>query len=385
MLQPNYKAFVVLFILAGATGYVVWPKAPAPAANDLARPAPVTAAIEAADASFQQVDFADAIAGGEIVADISGNGRDAMRITLTNPKTQPHRVILTAGTIFRSGSNHVVLTRDDAIAVSPGAAVKTAVRTAAVSSANAVTEGAYELRAMRMPQLEPLIAYLRAHPELSDGAAQTAVLALTENLPASAFASYDTLDGDLPSQFDTSAFRVPTSEIIQALVVLRAIGVSEDQLALTVDPQLKIEAMIDPLAHALAMRYYGITAQQEWEYWKTELLRGDASTRHYALYGIARFFPDVAIEMLPQWARAAKTSPVYRMSAVRALAETQRAEALPVLRQLAYELGADTDLGRSAHEAAEVLDKKINHSEKLAVNFRASPSVAQLPELPSAF
>ena len=90
--------------------------------------------------------------------------------------------------------------------------------------------------------------------------------------------------------------------------------------------------MIDPATHSLAVRYYEIA--DEWAYWKHELLEGDISTRHYALYGIARFYPDVAMQMLPKWARQEAVSPVFRLSAVQALAQTDKAEAIPVLRGL---------------------------------------------------
>lgn len=381
MIQPNYKAFAILFSVIGVGAYAVWPDNSAPTVPPVTHENATTPAIDAAGAEFEPIDFADAIAAREITAELLGNGRDTLAITLQNSGSQARRVQLGAGAIFHSGEKHVVLVRDLEIEIAPGQAIQTEAQTAAVSSTNTLSESAYELRGMRMPQLDRLIPHLREHPELSVRAVQTAVLALTENLPASAFASYEQVGGDLPTQFDTSAFQAPTSEIVEALIVLRAIGCRDDQLALTVDPQLKIEAMIDPLAHALAMRYYGIAAAQEWEYWKTELLRGDASTRHYALYGIARFFPDVALDMLPRWAREAKTSPVYRMSAMRALAETQRPEALPVLRQLSYEFDTGTDLGRAAHDAAEVLEKQVNRPGQIAVNFRASSAITTLPEL----
>jgi hypothetical protein len=50
------------------------------------------------------------------------------------------------------------------------------------------------------------------------------------------------------------------------------------------------------------------------------------------------------------------------MSAVEALAETNRAEAIPVLRELEREFGSDTDLGRAAHQGANYLDAQFSHS-----------------------
>jgi hypothetical protein len=148
---------------------------------------------------------------------------------------------------------------------------------------------------------------------------------------------------------------------------------------MTIDPQLKIEAMIEPLTRALAMRYYGIAPENEWTYWKTELLNGDPSTRHYALFGIARFYPDIALEMLPKWAREAKMKSVFRMSAIQALADTQRAEAVPMLRRLMDEFGRNTDYGQAASSAARYLDASLAKvaNTQHAVAFRDSKTVSQ--------
>ncbi len=126
------------------------------------------------------------------------------------------------------------------------------------------------------------------------------------------------------------------------------------------EPQLQIEAMIDPLSHAAALVYYGITPEREWTYWRDELTKGDASTRHYALYGIGRYFPDVALQMLPAWARDKRLAPIYRHSALQALAETRRPEAISVLQQIINELGASTELGVSARRAVAYLENRQN-------------------------
>jgi len=148
-------------------------------------------------------------------------------------------------------------------------------------------------------------------------------------------------------------------------------------LAITVDPQLKSEAMIDPLAHALAMQYYKIPFDHEWSYWKNELLQGDPAIRHYALYGIARFFPEIAVQMLPKWARGMNLTPTYRHSAIRALAETGRPEALSVLHQFEFEFGGrGTELGEVAYQAAQYLDARLTQEpRKTAISFHTTKEV----------
>ena len=235
----------------------------------------------------------------------------------------------------------------------------------------------YKVAYTKISKLEPLLAYAAEHPELSAAALQTAALALAENLPLSAVAKFTPAAGELKSRFNTDAFRVETIDLVAALSALRAMGIPEKSLALTVDPQLKIEAMIEPLSRVAAMQYYGISPESEWEYWKGELLYGEPTTRHYALYGIARFYPEIALEMLPNWARQSKTSQVYRISALQALADTQRAEALSILNQLAEDFGEETELGRAARGAAEFLKQRLSQLalKQNAVAFRASTVV----------
>jgi hypothetical protein len=285
-----------------------------------------------------------------------------------------------AGQMFESGSNVVLVLRSGEVALRPGQPVEVGIETAATRSANRVVERPYTLSYGSLPRLNPLLAYAQEHAELSTAALQTAVLALTENLPLSAVSKFSAAGGDLPTHFDTTPFRVETGDILHALLTLRAIGVRENDVAMNVDPQLKVEAMIDPLTRPAAMRYFGITPATEWEYWKSQLLSGDPSTRHYALYGIARFYPEVALQMLPKWARETKTQTIFRISAIQALADTQRPEALPILEKLSDELGRNSELGRTAVDAAKFLNAhlaKLSANRTAIVNFRSTPAVAQ--------
>ena len=234
---------------------------------------------------------------------------------------------------------------------------------------SAPAEAAFTISTARLAKLDTLFTHLDRHAEIPAAAAQTAALALTENLPLAAFAKFAQPNGGKISKLGNSDFKADTCDILAALLALRDIGL-DSHLALTIDPQLEIESMIDPLAHPLALAYYGIN--DEWAYWHHELLQGASATRHYALYGIARFYPDVALQMLPKWARETKTQPVYRLSAVQALAETQRPEAVAILRQLEAEFGAETDLGKSAHTAANFLDAQFSKAGKSGANFRIS-------------
>jgi hypothetical protein len=327
----------------------------------------------------ENIELNTAIERGMITAEFHGNGRERMTATLTGKSPVAFQLKVFAGQMFDNGRSSVIVVRSGEVEIVPGKAASLTVETAATRSGNKVGDAAFHISYGRMPRLEPLLAYAGEHPELSASAIQTAVMALTENLPLSAVAKFASASGDLRSRFDNAAFRADTFDILKALSALREIGVKDSTIAMTIDPQLKIEAMIEPLTRAIAMRYYGIAPENEWTYWKTELLNGDPSTRHYALFGIARFYPDVALDMLPKWARETKTKAVFRMSAIQALADTQRPEALPILRRLADEFGRNTDFGQAASSAARYLDASL---AKLAMNqhtvaFRDSKTLSQ--------
>jgi hypothetical protein len=363
---------VIAFVHTGSLQNVAVAKPAAPA------PAPGVLPANVQFAPAITLDLPAAIDQELIQADFRGNGREKMHFAVTNKGTQHIRLHIPAGLIFQNGTSSMVLLKARDVDLKSGELKEDDLQAAATSASNQVVDAPFSLTALSEPKLFPLLDHLDKHPEIPQNTVQTAVLALTENLPVSAFAKFAQAGGGAPSQYDNSAFKVETSDIILALSVLREIGITDDHLALTIDPQLKIEAMIDPLAHALAMRYYGITSATEWDYWKHHLLEGEESTRHYALYGIARFYPDVALKMLPMWVRQADTNPVYRLSAVQALAETQRPEAVTILRQLELEFGMLTEIGKAAHDAANVLDARLSRTTESKIAFRAGESVPQL-------
>jgi hypothetical protein len=377
----NTKGLLALTLpVVGLLSYLCWPSAQTPATKvESPQPVAQTPVFKAAPPP-QESEIALAIEQKSIVAEFTGNGRERFKVVLMNKGTDSLKVSVPIGQIFESEEAAVVVIRPGTVEVAPGKTRELSLRTAALRSTNRLVDVQFHLAYTSMPKIEPLLLRIQQDPDLTIPAVQTALLALTENLPLSAVAKFTLASAILPSRFDTDAFRADTQDIVTALTLLRDIGVRESRVALTIDPQLRIESMIDPTSRPIAMRYYGIQPEREWEFWRSELLNGEPATRHYALYGIARFYPDVALEMLPRWAREPRTNPVYRLSAVQALADTQRPEALAILSALQTELGIGTALGKAAKGAADYLDYQLaqNAAARNAVAFRTSRGVEGL-------
>ena len=318
--------------------------------------APIAAAAEPAAVEFEESELIAAVQQGTIEATLRGNGRERMTAKLRNNSPTPMRVTVATGQVLEGGRNRVVVTHSATAELMPARTVELNLTTAALHSSNMVGDAPYKLSYHTAERVDGFLQWVGGHGGISAPAMQTVVLALTENLPLKALAKFAAA---IPGEHNTDAFRAETGDLLAALCALRDCGAKMDTFAIAQDPQLRIEAMIEPLSREAAKRYYGINEKLEWEFWKHELLEGSPSTRHYALFGIARFYPDIALEMLPKWAREPQTHPVYRLAAVQALADTQRPEALPILRGLAGELGATTELGKAATQAANYLDKHL--------------------------
>ena len=350
---------------------------PDPVASGPAEAAPAVAASQPAAVEFEDADLLAAVQQGTIQATLRGNGRERMAAQLRNNSPTPMRVSVAAGQVLESGRNRVIVTHSATAELMPACTVELSLATAALHSANVLGDTPYKFSYQSAGRAEGFLQWANEQSGLTAPAIQTAILAITENLPLRALAKFAQ---DAPGENSSDAFRAETGDLLAALNALRDCGAKLDTFAIAADPQLRIEAMIEPLSREAAKRYYGITENMEWEFWKRELIEGSPSTRHYALFGIARFYPDVALGMLPNWARGTQTHPVYRLAAVQALADTQRPEALPILRALATELGATTELGKAAAQSASYLDRRLTElaSRTQVVAFRDKSQVSGL-------
>lgn len=348
-------------VLLVALSHRSTPNAPKPANGPTTVATKSASGTAATDQERVEISLGDALGRRWVEAAYRGNGRDDLRATLVNRSGRPLRVLFPAGLIFESPdlAAQVVHPREATVDL-PAAETRTTARlfTAATRTNNRLADAPFALSDVTLPALEPLLAEVRRCPEAARETVATAVLLVAENPPLGAFARFGLLTGEPPAGRYPDCYKVATADLLAAMALVRESGVPRSALSAAREPQLRIEAMIDPLAHAAALRFWNLAPEKEWVYWKEELLHGDASTRHYALYGIGRYFPEVALQMLPDWARDRRVTPLFRQSAIQALAETRRPEAISVLQQLAHDLGPNTELGLSARRATMYLENR---------------------------
>ena len=256
-----------------------------------------------------------------------------------------------AGITFSNGIGNVVLLKSASVQVPPHYFSELELPIAVTSSENGVLEGSFSKHGSADEKLQGLVRMLDGQHHFSADAAQTAVLALTEDVPLDVVSPFPRVRPLALSDSLDHPFRVSSSDLIEGLDLLREAGVSIEQLSMMADPQLKIMSLLDPMSHAAAMRLFGITEQNAWDYWRGQLLQGDPALRHYALYGIARYYPDVALVMLPQWVRAKSLYRNFRLSAAWALALIEDARAQKELLQLQRETNDDPGLKQAIGRA----------------------------------
>ena len=347
---------------AGVALLVALSLRPATTTSAAAQPSAPAPTVAVRGGERAEISLGDALGRRWIEATYRGNGRDEIRATLVNRSARPLRVGFAAGLVFESQdlAAQVIVPRDATVDLPADVGARQTVRlvTAATRTRNRVADAPFAPSETVLTALDPLLAQVRRCPEAARETVATAVLLVAENPPLGAFARFGLLTGEPPAGRYPEHLKVATADLLAAMTLVRNAGIPRATLAAANEPQLRIEAMIDPLAHAAALRFWNLAPEKEWTYWKDELLHGDASTRHYALYGIGRYFPDVALQMLPDWARDRRVNVLFRQSAIQALAETRRPEAISVLQQLANDLGPNTELGVSARRATMYLENR---------------------------
>ena len=282
--------------------------------------------------------------------------QNSLRGQASNVSAQPVVYARPAGTLFSNGEGDVVLLKDVSVEVPPKGKVPLSLPVAQTTVGTRMLEGRFTPRAGAVSDaLRPLVELLAHKQNVSPAVAQTAVLIVNDDAPLDMIASFPRLQPPaLVNTADERPFSVSPADLIASLRLIQEAGLDPAKSALMSEPQLKVMTLLDPESHAAAMEFYGLSDQTEWSYWKKQLLDGDPALRHYAFYGIARYYPAVALDMLPRWVRDPGVYRSYRLSAAWALALVDDARAPQTLQGLRQEFQADAGL-------RQTLDRALQH------------------------
>jgi len=291
----------------------------------------------------------------ELLTEVYGNGKNRITLNAINHTAQPLTASIKIGDIYENNANRMIALENQEVIVPPGAATPITFNAAALRSANQLEDKAYRKSLQTAPRLQPLVSYLQQQTSLPPLAVlQTATLMLAENQPLRTFAKFQIV-GEPPSLFagtnPTKAYKVDTTTIIAALILLQDAGVNLATLDAPQHPQLKTEALVGKKSHAAATKFYHLNHETEWQFWKDTLINGNPQTRHYALYAIGRYYPDVAIIMMPDWARNTHLQAPYRIAALYALAMTKNPQTTDTLLALSTEFPTGSKIQIAADKA----------------------------------
>ena len=256
-----------------------------------------------------------------------------------------------AGTLFSNGTGDMVLLTNVSVTVPPKDSADLSLAVAQTSSANGVLTGEFAPHAGTVDGLQPLLPLLAPEKHVSRSAAQAAVLIADNDASLDVVASFPRNRPVALANIGTKPFAASPADLITALGLIREAGIDPAATAILGEPQLKVMTMLDPDSHPAAKQFFGISDDTEWAFWKHQLLQGDPALRHYALYGIARYYPDVALQMLPRWVRDPDLYRNYRLSAAWALALIDDARAQDELKDLQSEFQKDPGMRQAIDRA----------------------------------
>lgn len=290
-----------------------------------------------------------------------GNGREEMHLVARNSTGREIRTEIPRGMLFTTadGAVQVVVTHSVPVVIPREGPASVRARTAAIRLSNTLGDQQFYPSEARIDQLDRFLPLLEQFPDASAETVQTAVLILLHNPPLPVFARFKLVEAEQAAgPFAPDIFRVDLHDILLAMLLLKDFPGAPQPPRIATSSQLKLEALINPRTHDLAMRYYDITREAEWDFWRSELTSGNPATRHYALYGIARYYPDVAFRMLPAWVSEPRTPAAYRAAAAYALAEIENDAALRTLSELQARLASDQAVAQPLARAVEIARRR---------------------------
>lgn len=178
------------------------------------------------------------------------DGRENVRITVTNREAKPIERRWPTGTIFSTTDGQRVVTlKETTLAVSPRATGEADIPTAALAAANRAQPGQEaQLTAQSEPKLVPLLKFLAGQTDVPRATSQCAVLVLMEDIGFRDWLGFCSAAGSAD---------VPLVEAIDALGILRTIEPAKS-FRLAQDQELKMKALRHPGTRGKAGQIYGL-------------------------------------------------------------------------------------------------------------------------------
>lgn len=299
--------------------------------------------------------------GEELTAAFESNGMDRLDIRVVNSGATAASYKLKAGTQFQSGATLVMTIEGFESEVGAGETVKASVRTVPLRTTNDQQLAACRQVVSPDSRLDPLVDAVNGGLEVVEPKVlATAALLIAQDPPLSEIASFPTMAGsrDGGVQKAPEAMQASAAQLLDALLLLKSIGADVSAVGIATDPQFKLEVLVKPDTNQAARQFFGIEDRSaHWAFWKDTILNGDPRLKHYGLYGIGRFFPEVAASMMPAWASDRRVLPTYRLSAVYALGFAGTPEARVALEALSRKFPPQTNMGRAVEESLAYLDR----------------------------
>lgn len=311
---------------------------------------------------------------------LRSDGWSVLEVTAQNPATAPLNVILPRGQVYLEDRERGEVLQPDEMRLTVPAqgerTVKVPVLPSSILNQGSQPWRSYRASRERRERAELLLDYLVAYPDAAqqlltgpegqpDETLRTAILLCTENVPFFALSDLD-LAVEPPLDLETDASRVSLAVLIKAAWVALDAGVPRAQLALLQDPQFQLAAMLDPLTHPAALKLFDLDEGIQRSFWQDNLRRGPVNLRHYSFHGLARYYPETAMEMLPQWVRYEELSLPLRREALLALGAVDRPEAAPLIRRLRYEQPESSPLRLAARNALDMHQRSQRWKERVA-------------------
>lgn len=199
------------------------------------------------------IPFGDVADKATLRAEITGNSRDQLRISVSNTSPDAIRITIPAGLILKGNNgDRVVLLRSAEISVAGRATADADLPTAALSSRNSAGTQPFSVTADSEPKLAALLKLLSTNNDVPRATSQLVVLALLEDISFAQWEQFVSLQG--------GADRKAAGDIVQAidaLGLLREVAPG-GSFALGRDNGLKLRALRNPVTRAKAVQLYGI-------------------------------------------------------------------------------------------------------------------------------